>query len=175
MLFIYSFQTSFYIKVQSKLYLNLPNNSWRVIRRLANNSLLALLISNINKDCLGTLSPSMWKSILNCGLGIAGKSRDFANVLPLFVEDVILSGLVHLINIKDFYIIFCINIHIFAPAGTHTYIYISTYIWSFIRQYSWAICATWRPWACKTFPSIPEYFSLVPLTTFNSDVGYTYK
>lgn len=94
------------------------------MRRLANNSLLALLISNINKDCLGTLSPSMWKSILNCGLGIAGKSRDFANVLPLFVEDVILSGLVHLINKwflfkKLLLLLFYINISIFFQSYIH--------------------------------------------------------
>lgn len=73
------------------------------MRRLANNSLLALLISNINKACLGTLSPSIWKSMLNWGLGIAGKSRDFANVLPLFIEDAILSGLVHLLNNEYYY------------------------------------------------------------------------
>lgn len=134
------------------------------MRRLANNSLLALLISNINKDCLGTLSPSMWKSILNCGLGIAGKSRDFANVLPLFVEDVILSGLVHLIN-KWF--LFKKLLYYFILISLFSFNH--TYICSLILQYSWAICATWRPCACRTLPSIPEYFSLEPLTTFNSN------
>lgn len=73
-----------------------PSNSCRVIRRLASNSLLALRISNMSNACLGTPSPSMWKSILNCGLGIAGKSRDLAIVLPPLDDDMILSGLVHL-------------------------------------------------------------------------------
>lgn len=78
-----------------KIYI-IPSNSCRVIRRLANNSLLALLISNISNACLGTPSPSMWKSMLNCGLGIAGSNRDLAMVLPPLADDMILSGLVHL-------------------------------------------------------------------------------
>lgn len=138
--------------------IKIPSNSCKVIRRLASSSLLALLISNISKACLGTPSPSIWKSMLNWGLGIAGSSRDFAMVLPP-LGDTILSGLVHL--------------EISGHCHPHTRIFIInikyTYVWSFTRQYNWAMCATWRPCAWRTFPSTPEYFSLVPLTIFKSE------